>query len=200
MDRKSSWNNTAACCHPQFAPFWLYLLSAVTQEPVCFPVIVPLVSSVATEDMRTHPSPQYLLNWLRPSTLNTYHHQQPPAATTCWECELADGLLLAAPLSPPKQIHHKDPDTAFSHSRRSTHTFTPHVAPHILHSYILSSTEQWLWQTPPLGSVHAIRLFRRVNATFSSSALAHSKLMTWSLNTSRSPSPQLLHLYTSRGC
>lgn len=61
---------------------------------------------------------------------NTSQYHQPQTITTHGECELTDGMLLAAPCLPLKQIHHKDLDTAFSHYYTNTH-FHPGIAPHI---------------------------------------------------------------------
>lgn len=70
----------------------------------------------------------------------------------------------------------------FSLVQKYTH-FHPHMALHILHSYILLSTEQWLWQHSSWlhGCYWAIELVR---TTLSPCTLVH-----W-----------LLHLYTSRRC
>lgn len=135
---------------------------------------------------------------LRPSTSP---HLPPPSTAGCnhllgtW---ISRRPAAHSTLLPTKTDSSQRPRYSFfSLVQKNTHSH-PHVAPHILHSYILSSTEQWFWQNPPLGSGDAIRLFGWVSITFSPSTLMHSKLMTRSLNMSLFTAPQLLHLYTSR--
>lgn len=137
------------------------------------------------------------LSLLRPST----SPHLPPSATGCnhllgtWISRrpAAHSTLLTTKTDSSQRPRY----SFFSLVQKNTH-FHPHVALRMLHSYILSSTEQWFWQNTPLGCEDAIKLFGWVSATCSPSTLTHSKLMTRSLNMSLFMASQLLHLYTSR--
>lgn len=73
-----------------------------------------------------------------PQFLNTSWYHQPQTVTTRSECELTDGMLLAAPCLPQKQVHHSDLDTAFppltAHTcnHKYTHCYS-RIAHHIMH-------------------------------------------------------------------
>lgn len=111
------------------------------------------------------------LSLLRPSTSP---HLAPPSAAGCnhllgtWISRrpAAHSTLLTTKTDSSQRPRY----SFFSLVQKNTH-FHPHVALRILHSYILSSTEQWFWQNTPLGSEDAIRLLGWVSTTFSPSTL-----------------------------
>lgn len=94
--------------------FLLYMLFCQQLTPEIIPHVVLFICYIS-------------ISLFPPSFLNTSLYHQLQTVTTRSECELTDGLLLAAPCLPLKQIHHRDLDTVFL--PQNTH---PEIAPHII--------------------------------------------------------------------